>query len=239
MSVGRWIGHNLLFSEELASDQRLPFFTFAIGNGNYGLLLPSLQFWLALGTCLFLGTIYATILSCVMYKFITLPRRKEQQSRPTTSSSSLLFGFGFIMPLCVIYPYYGIHFFLIKNKVIKFFFGLAALTAAFRCSEATFGFLPAHVEDSLWNMIVYNAFPVECKFGTDGPIKSTRSNVFTSARNFAVCLGVLGLYSSFLLTYNYKLFSTEEGPKLRDISLYNILNWHQLVNNFLTAGKAI
>lgn len=136
-SIGSWVGHNLLYSEQLAYDQRLPCLTFTIAGKNYGLLAPSLQFWLALGTCLLLGAIYSTILSFVMYKFIIL-LRKKQQAHASVSSTALLIGFGFIMPLCVIYPYYGIHFFRIKNKVIKFLFGIASLTTAFRCSGKYF-----------------------------------------------------------------------------------------------------
>jgi len=139
------------------------------------------------------------------------------------------------MPLCVIYPYYGIHFLLIKNKVIKFLFGIASLTTAFRCSEAVFGFLPKHVDDSLWNVIVYNAFPVECKFDKVGAIPSTWANVGYYVRNFGVSCTALGLYCSFLVMSDYKLYPTEEGPKLGDVSLYNALNWHQLANNFSIA----
>jgi len=139
------------------------------------------------------------------------------------------------MPLCVIYPYYGIHFLLIKNKVIKFLFGIASLTTAFRCSEAVFGFLPPHVDNSLWNVIVYNAFPVECKFDKVGAIKSTWANVGYYVWNFGVSCTALGLYCSFLVMSDYKLYPTEEGPKLGDVSLYNALNWHQLANNFSIA----
>ena len=243
-SIGSWIGHNLLYSEVLESDQRLPCLTFTIaGYGTYGLLAPSLQFWLALGTCLVLGAIYSAILSCVMYKFIILPRKLHSQSSSSKSneyhstSTSLLIGFGVIMPLCVIYPYYGIHFLLIKNKVIKFLFGIASLTTAFRCSEAVFGFLPTHVDDSLWNVIVYNAFPVECKFDKVGAIPSTWANVGYYVRNFGVSCTALGLYCSFLVMSDYKLYPTEEGPKLGDVSLYNALNWHQLANNFSIASE--
>eukprot|EP00573_Skeletonema_grethae_P002317 CAMPEP_0201687430 /NCGR_PEP_ID=MMETSP0578-20130828/1500_1 /ASSEMBLY_ACC=CAM_ASM_000663 /TAXON_ID=267565 /ORGANISM="Skeletonema grethea, Strain CCMP 1804" /LENGTH=436 /DNA_ID=CAMNT_0048171587 /DNA_START=55 /DNA_END=1365 /DNA_ORIENTATION=+ len=237
-SIGKWMGNNILYSEALASDQRVPSITFSIAGSRYGLLAPSLQFWLALGTCLLLGAIYSTILSCIMYQFIILPRKKKKKHDHDASSStttSLLVGFGFIVPLCVIYPYYGIHFFLIKNKVIKFLFGIASLTTAFRCSEAIFGFLPLHVENSLWNVIVYNAFPVECKFDKQGAIKSTWANVCSYIRNFGASCCVLGMYCSLLVLYDYKLYPTEEGPELRDVSLYNALNWHQLANNFSIA----
>ena len=127
-SIGTWVGHNLLYSEALASDQRTPCLTFTtssiIGNHQvgqkYGLLAPSLQFWLALGNVLILGAIYGTILSCVMYQLIILPRKRQKKYHQHNhhhqpSSTSLLIGFGILIPLCVIYPYYGIHYFQIKH----------------------------------------------------------------------------------------------------------------------------
>ena len=35
-----------------------------------------------------------------------------------------------------------------------------------------FGYLPNHVDDSLFNMIVYNLFPVETKYDANGPLVS-------------------------------------------------------------------
>jgi len=35
---------------------------------------------------------------------------------------------------------------------------------------AMFGFLPKYVEDSLFNMLVYNLFPVEIKYDANGPL---------------------------------------------------------------------
>lgn len=40
------------------------------------------------------------------------------------------------------------------------------------CTAAMFGFLPKHADDSLYNMIVYNLFPVETKFDAKGPLVS-------------------------------------------------------------------
>ena len=59
---GRWVGHHLLFSDVVESDQRAPFVTFTVpdailtffgveeGGNEFGILAPQLQFWLALGT---------------------------------------------------------------------------------------------------------------------------------------------------------------------------------------------
>jgi hypothetical protein len=63
------------------------------------------------------------------------------------------------------------------------------------CTAAMFGFLPKHADDSLYNMIVYNLFPVETKFDAKGPLVSnycstdpldytTVSSIYTSYRAF-------------------------------------------------------
>lgn len=237
--IGSWIGHNLLYSESIESDQRIPCFTFtAIEGGKYGLLAPSLRFWLATIVVLSLGAIYGATLSCVMYQFIILPRKKQNSRQSSSLSlSSQLIGFGIIMPLCVVYPYYGIRFFLIKNIMMKFFFGIASITTCFRCSETMFDFLPTHVDDSLWNFIVYNAFPSECKFDKDGPVKSKWSDVRYYLRKFGVSMLFLGIYSSLLIPFDYKLYPTMEGPNLKDLSIWNAFSWHQLANNFSIASE--
>lgn len=160
---------------------------------------------------LLIGCIFNIILSLLSYNCIVLPRKRKQQSAGKEKSNqqngdmtSFLIGFGFIMPLCIVFPYYIIPYFGVKNKVLKFFFGVQSLTTFFRCSEgeiwslyffniylvcrkskmkffgwccrvAMFGFLPMHVDDSLYNMLVYNLFPVETKFDAKGPLVSTYS----------------------------------------------------------------
>ena len=117
-----------------------------------------------------------------------------------------LTGFGVVMPIAVLSPYYCVKFFGVRNKVLKFFFGVQSVTTFFRCSEgltemkctinvplehllimhssiffipcnapmmiAMFGFLPKYVEDSLFNVIIYNIFPVEIKYEACGPLVS-------------------------------------------------------------------
>lgn len=59
-SFGEWVGRNLLFSDVLESDKRLPCMTFTInanilklfgvdrGGNRFGLLAPRIEFWIAL-----------------------------------------------------------------------------------------------------------------------------------------------------------------------------------------------
>ena len=86
-------------------------------------------------------------------------------------------------------------------------------------------------------MIVYNAFPVECKFDQHGVIKSTWETVNHNIRNFLVWVCVLGMYCSILLIGgDYKLYPTEEETGLTDV-FDNVLSWNQLANNFSIASE--
>ena len=114
---------------------------------------------------LIMGAIYSSVTSCIIYRWIILPRkekrrrrrrRKEQEENNSNSNnnynnkngttttttttnvitpSPYLVGFGIVMPLCAVSPYYYLRYFGIKNKIIKFLAGVAQLTSFFRCSE--------------------------------------------------------------------------------------------------------
>lgn len=138
------------------------------------------------------------------------------------------------MPLCAVAPYYGVRYFGVKNKMIKFLCGTAQLTSFFRCSEAMFGFLPSSVDDSLKNLIVYMAFPVEVKFN-DGVVKATWAHVSSYLINFVKYLFILGLYASVLLAYDYVPYPNDEGPALHDIRLLTGFTRQQMINNMSIA----
>jgi hypothetical protein len=109
---------------------------------------------------LIMGAIYSSVISCIIYRWIILPRKerrrrrmnKEQEENNSNNSikngtttttttinvitpSPYLVGFGIVMPLCAVSPYYYLRYFGIKNKIIKFLAGVAQLTSFFRCSE--------------------------------------------------------------------------------------------------------
>mmetsp|Transcript_542 Transcript_542/g.1187 ORF Transcript_542/g.1187 Transcript_542/m.1187 type:complete len:468 (-) Transcript_542:301-1704(-) len=212
----------------------------ADGGIQFGLLAPQLQFWLALGSTLVWGLLFNTCISLLVYNLIVLPRKRGNKNRTNkqnnNAESSLLMtpylvGFGIIMPLCAISPYYALRYFGIRNKIIKFFMGIAQLTSFFRCSEAMFGFLPAHVDDSLKNLIIYAASPVEVKFNSNGPLKSTWTHAKDFLVNLITWIIVLGMYSSILLVYDYQPFPKAEGPALQDIKLGTGFSPQQLINN--------
>jgi hypothetical protein len=216
--IGRYIGETLLFSTYLESDIRPSLLTFSIPpfitrallgdghqNAKIGLIMLSYKFWISLIMVVLIGSAFNLVVAIASYYFIVLPRkRREQRHKKDGKDSNInsgimtyLFGFGVVMPVAVYYPYFCIPIFGIRNKVLKFFFGVQSITTFFRCSEgmmhcsalliilynflylafsfiiAMFGYLPMYVDDSLYNIIIYNLFPVEPKFNVKGPLVST------------------------------------------------------------------
>ena len=114
------------------------------------------------------------------------------------------------------------------------------LTSSLCLSHATlamFGFLPQYVDDSLKNLLIYNALPVEIKFDSNGVKQTNTQMVKYNFVSWVKYLLILGLYSSLLQTYDYEPYPKEEGPAVQDIKLGTGFSRGQLVNNMLIACK--
>lgn len=100
-----------------------------------------------------------------------------------------------------------------------------------------FGFLPEYVDDSLKNLLIYTALPIEVKLDSKG---AKRSDFDTVKHNFIGLIkyvSILGIYSSFLQAYDYQPYPNDEGPALQDIRFGTIFSRGQLINNTLVASK--
>lgn len=100
-----------------------------------------------------------------------------------------------------------------------------------------FGFLPQYVDDSLQNLLVYTALPVEVIFDSKGAKKSDFHMVKYNFINWVKYMFILGLYSSLLQAYDYQPYPNKEGPALRDVKLRTGFSRGQLINNILVASK--
>ena len=67
-----------------------------------------------------------------------------------------------------------------------------------RVTLAMFGFLPQYVDDSLKNLLLYNALPVEIKFDSKGAKQTNMQMVKYNFVSWVKYLLILGLYSSLL-----------------------------------------
>ena len=139
-SLGNWIGQTFFFSDILESDTRTPVLQFAIPDiilqiflmsknddvqYKFGILIPYVEFWIALTMTLLMGAIFSSCISVIMYYFIILPQ-KQRKKNNNNDVMHFLVGFGVVMPICVVSPYLGLRYFGIKNKVMKFLTGIVS-----------------------------------------------------------------------------------------------------------------
>ena len=115
---------------------------------------------------MFLGCAFNLLLSIISYYYIVLPQKRQQIRHNDTNNSQtdvqrtsgdsmtpFLTGFGIVMPIAILSPYYCIQFFGVKNKLLKFFFGVQSVTAFFRCSEGMKEMRSICVSTHLLNLI--------------------------------------------------------------------------------------
>lgn len=147
-SLGNWIGQTFFFSDILESDTRTPVLQFTIPDiilqiflmsknkdgyddvqYKFGILIPYVEFWIALTVTLLMGAIFSSCISVIMYYFIILPQKQSKTTKKNNNShiTHFLVGFGIVMPICVASPYLGLRYFGIKNKVMKFLTGVVSL----------------------------------------------------------------------------------------------------------------
>ena len=154
-SIGRYIGESILFSTYLENDIRTPFASLSIPatatsflgenykNVKLGLVMTSIEFWIAILVVLFIGSLFNIIMAVLSYNFIVLPKKRQHELQHKKydkgshrgTITPYIFGFGVIMPLAIMYPYQCIRYFGVKNTLMKFFFGVQSITTFFRCSE--------------------------------------------------------------------------------------------------------
>ncbi len=88
---------------------------------------------------LVMGAIFSTCVSFVIYRCIVLPRKQMHKRKVGNCVASMmtpyLIGFGVIMPICALLPYYSMKYFCIRSKIIKFLAARAPQILFFRCLE--------------------------------------------------------------------------------------------------------
>jgi hypothetical protein len=88
-----------------------------------------------------MGAIFGTCMSFVIYHLMILPRKHVQMRKDkhniivNSGMTPYLIGFGVIMPICAVLPYYSMKYFCIRSKILKFLAACTHLTSFFRCSE--------------------------------------------------------------------------------------------------------
>eukprot|EP00550_Attheya_septentrionalis_P000033 CAMPEP_0198285098 /NCGR_PEP_ID=MMETSP1449-20131203/4414_1 /TAXON_ID=420275 /ORGANISM="Attheya septentrionalis, Strain CCMP2084" /LENGTH=324 /DNA_ID=CAMNT_0043982361 /DNA_START=387 /DNA_END=1358 /DNA_ORIENTATION=- len=183
-------------------------------------------FWIQLLTIMALQGLVLAAFSTLTYRLIVKQRGM---------STCYLFGFGFVIPMCLLLPRHLIAAFDIRNKVLKFMMsGILPTTTMFHCSEAMYGFCPPFVEASPASYAIYSASAMELKYDpkTGKPMKATTKEKLQRIGKFGIYVVVLGGYLSVVAPFNYMPF---EGPGADVSGFMKLFSAGQLLNN-LAAG---
>jgi hypothetical protein len=221
-----------LFTNKLDKDTRTPFYTFSVTgiDGSFGILGTSLPFWVQLATFLLMQSIVRVLLACVVYKCII-------ERRGTTTA--FLVGYGFILPLVVMLPFWLIPLLDIRNMVLQISIASTPIFVFFNCLEAMYGTSPPVVEKNIVMYCIYYSSPIPfcIDHKTEKLVRATRTEIKTKARDYVINVVSTFLFFSILIPMAYAPFPCpREAAAGQPISsIYNLLHWGHLLNNFIIA----
>mmetsp|Transcript_24717 Transcript_24717/g.38074 ORF Transcript_24717/g.38074 Transcript_24717/m.38074 type:complete len:424 (-) Transcript_24717:75-1346(-) len=216
----------------LEEDNREAVFKFhaPVGDGSYGFFAPEPMLWIVALTLIMLNVLLSTMLSVVVKTFIIDARGKSNKVSP------YLIGYGIIIPLVFIYPYYFVSIFDVRNKLIKFLCGAIVPTVvSFRVSEAIHGCEAPHTSKSAGAYALYFGSILEICYDRKKEqfVKSSTAHILDSLKNFAILLCMTGALYSLIDPYNLEPFLDSH----KDEEWYSLkrLNLMQLGNNLVHA----
>ena len=122
-----------------------------------------------------------------------------------------------------------------KLSRLMFFFKICSTLQ--KNFKAIYGFSPSGSESSLQTYLLYYTTLGEIIFDpSTSSIAPPNTKITVTFAKFFVGMWILGLYSSFLYSYNYKFYETKIPMNSLDHSLFDIMSLPHLANNFLLAG---
>lgn len=203
----------------------------SIAGRTVGILLPNMQFWHHLTQAIGLTTLFAAIMSRIVYTFV-IQRRGTLLSR--------MVGFSVIVA-CILFPYTIITMLNAQNLVVKFSLCGGPAVFMFRTSEAIFGFSPPGVERSELAYMAYYALAIELELDrkTARPIETNKEEMKTNLTLLAGNFVQLSVLMSLFASSAYEPFEGRpgetEGDDMMNTSPLHYLRLGHLGNCFVAA----
>mmetsp|Transcript_15356 Transcript_15356/g.21889 ORF Transcript_15356/g.21889 Transcript_15356/m.21889 type:complete len:325 (-) Transcript_15356:484-1458(-) len=193
----------ILFGDKLLEeDDLIAAFSFDCWGTTYLVFPPKLAFWNQLLFVSLIQSVFVAITSGVIYWTMIKP---SEQQKSSNKIQNFLVGYGFVIPLCLIYPRFIIQFFGIRNKVIRFAFTAVPIASLFRCAEAMYGFLPPGLDTSFKKYFIYNLIPLEIDIDpkTKSLVKITRSYIIRNILQFLFGFAKVSILLSLLSSRDF------------------------------------
>jgi len=229
--------HSLLFANKFEDhNDRIPFFHTDFYDTTIEIFLPNATFWSQTVALLFLSELFVVLIASIVYHGII----KYRCGATTTTVGPYLIGFGIVCPLCLIFPFWIMNFFEIKNTILRFATcSLPPITCLFHCTEAMFGFSPHSVETSFEKYVLYYISIVEIVFDkkTNEVVKSTKADISSAAKSVVYSILIIGAYQSILRHVQYQPFESDINANTSSFFglelFYGIFDWRLIINNLM------
>ena len=198
-------------------------------GGSLVVVLGPLSFWIQMGMMLAMQASVSALCAIIVYEFIVKQRG---------STSSFLVGFGFVIPVGVLVPFWFIKSSGVMNIAVMI--GAAALTVIvpFNCIEAMFDTSERGVESSLQRYIGYycSIIPFVRHPKTGEPIPTTKQELCTKVFQLLVNIFIIVIYASAMVHFDFVVCpSPRERNAFLPTSIWGLFHWGHLVNNLVVA----
>lgn len=223
------------------------------------LLMPSIAFMIQVIWIVFLCIILGCILSTILYYGVIVPGRRDEDessfqaqsavsseasikshctaTATTTTSQGLLVGFGVVIPLTLLIPFYAISDFDIRNVGFRLAWVSLPMTMILRTLEAVFGYTSRQHSQSLGSYVRHTGLVLRPKYDpTDGgnPQAATVSSVAQVLQEYLFWMSCLAVAYHCFASTNFSPFTTLAGTPF-DGARYVYWDLPHLYDTFLQA----
>jgi len=189
-------------------------------------------FWVQILTVMALVGCFACIMWAITY-FLVIPNRG--------TPFSYLIGFGVVIPLMTMFPFWLLQALNVGNKLVRFCASaMYPIITIFHTIEAMYGFSPNNVEESFSHYALYNACIMELQYEIDPktdkkrPVSSTGKDILHLILGFGKYIIISGIYMS-IFTPKMEVYETDANGNDPGFDPYHLLDFNLFRNNMVSA----
>lgn len=222
-------------------DPRAPIFTAKIMDKVIGFYSIDLFFVRALLGYIVVEVLCAAVTTLLVYQFCVVHKqekteencekeKKKKNQGVSPTMASIMVGYGLVIPIWAIAPYYVFELCDFQNVYVRFILSLVPILIMFRTAAVVHGFVPAHTTKSVTAFLFYYALPLPSIYDEKKQqyVKSTIARKMHLVKSLLMLNLISGVWIS-LYASNYfpSLFPTIGSQPVYD-------NWYPPSAQFFT-----
>lgn len=222
---------NVVFAEKFTIDDRLPFVTVDMPNsmGKFGILAPSIMWYGQLIFLLLIQMVFSVFFAGIIFNLII---------RKINTPASYLAGFGIIIPLACYVPFWFLHEFDLRSKVMRMALIILPINVIFKSLEAMFGFAPTINQKTLYNYCMYSASLLDTEFdpATQQPKRASVREALALISDYFLHFLLITILFSVTRPFSFAPFDASVDAYSFDHTIWDLFYVEHLLNNFLGAA---